>query len=44
MAECAQEIIIQNGFEQKIKLIKKRSTEVTVGLKGMLVSRIGLRG
>jgi len=34
MAECAQEIIIQNGFERKIKLIKKRSNEVTVGLSG----------
>lgn len=34
MAQCAQEIILQNGFEKKIKLVKKRSTELTAGSAG----------
>ena len=31
MADCARQIMHDNGFEAKIKLIPKRSTEVTVG-------------
>jgi len=31
MAECARKVIAQNGFAEKINLIPKRSTEVTVG-------------
>ncbi|XP_029637505.1 protein arginine N-methyltransferase 7 [Octopus sinensis] len=31
MAECAKKVIKRNGFEDKIKLIPKRSTELTVG-------------
>lgn len=31
MAECASKIIEQNGFGDKIKLVPKRSTELTVG-------------
>ncbi|XP_064611177.1 protein arginine N-methyltransferase 7-like [Liolophura sinensis] len=31
MAECARKLIQQNGFGDKITLIPKRSTEVTVG-------------
>lgn len=31
MAKCAREIIQQNGFGDKIRLIPKRSTDITVG-------------
>ena len=31
MADCARKIIQKNGFGDKIKLIPKRSTDVTVG-------------
>ena len=31
MANCAEKIIKSNGFESKIKLVRKRSTEVEVG-------------
>jgi len=31
MAECARQGIKDNGFEDKIVLIPKRSTELTVG-------------
>ena len=31
MAECAKKIIAKNGFAEKIHIIPKRSTEVTVG-------------
>jgi hypothetical protein len=31
MAKCAKKIILSNGFADKIKIIPKRSTEVTVG-------------
>lgn len=31
MAKCAREIIQQNGFGNKIRLIPKRSTDITVG-------------
>lgn len=31
MAECAQKVIELNGFSNKIRLIKKRSTDISVG-------------
>jgi len=31
MAACAEKVIKQNGFEGKIKLVRKRSTELQVG-------------
>ena len=31
MAKCASKIIQQNGFGDKIQIIPKRSTEITVG-------------
>jgi len=31
MAECASRIIEENGFQDRIKLVRKRSTELTVG-------------
>lgn len=43
MADCARQIIQDNGFEAKIKLIPKRSTEVTVGsgtLKALLLQTL----
>ena len=32
MANCAREVITQNGFSEVIKLIPKRSTDITVGI------------
>lgn len=32
MSKCALKVIRQNGFESQIKLIPKRSTDITVGL------------
>lgn len=34
MANCAARIIRENGFEDKIKLIRKRSTRLTIGKDG----------
>lgn len=34
MANCAARIIKENGFEDKIKLIRKRSTRITIGKDG----------
>nr|XP_033328864.1 protein arginine N-methyltransferase 7-like isoform X1 [Megalopta genalis]XP_033328865.1 protein arginine N-methyltransferase 7-like isoform X2 [Megalopta genalis] len=34
MAECAMKIIEKNGFKDKIRLIPKRSTKITVGRDG----------
>lgn len=31
MAECAERVIRENGYWEKIKLVRKRSTELTVG-------------
>lgn len=31
MAECALKIMTENGYGDKIKLVPKRSTELTVG-------------
>lgn len=37
MAKCAREIIQQNGLGNKIRLIPKRSTDITVG-RGNIIS------
>lgn len=42
MADCARQIIQDNGFEAKIKLIPKRSTEVTVGSGGDMAERANI--
>ena len=31
MAECASRIIEENGYQDRIKLVRKRSTELNVG-------------
>merc|ERR1719367_1464992 len=31
MAECAEKVICDNGFSDRIKLVRKRSTELEVG-------------
>ena len=36
MAECARRIMKQNGLADKIKLVPKRSTEITVGPGGYM--------
>lgn len=41
MAKCANEIIKQNGFSDKILLIPKRSTEISVGKgKGVTIMTV----
>ncbi|PSN41744.1 Protein arginine N-methyltransferase 7 [Blattella germanica] len=42
MAECARKVIRENGFEDKIRLIPKRSTEMTVGESGDLKRRANI--
>lgn len=42
MAQCARKIIKENGFENFIKVIGKRSTELTVGVNGDLPRRANL--
>ncbi|KAF7995961.1 hypothetical protein HCN44_007928 [Aphidius gifuensis] len=42
MAECAFEIIQKNGFESKVKLVQKRSTEMTVGENGDMKTRANI--
>ncbi|XP_041375692.1 protein arginine N-methyltransferase 7-like isoform X2 [Gigantopelta aegis] len=42
MAQCAGEIIKKNGCEEKITLIPKRSTELTVGPDGDMTERANL--
>ncbi|XP_015109826.1 protein arginine N-methyltransferase 7 [Diachasma alloeum] len=42
MAKCALEIIKHNGFDSKITLIKKRSTEMTVGETGDMRHRANI--
>lgn len=32
VAKCAEEVIKENGFEDKINIILKHSTDLTVGL------------
>ncbi|XP_044271896.1 protein arginine N-methyltransferase 7 isoform X2 [Tribolium madens] len=38
MSECALKVIKRNGFEDKIKIIPKRSTDMTVGPGGDLLT------
>ncbi|KAG7187839.1 hypothetical protein KM043_016875 [Ampulex compressa] len=42
MAQCAVRIIQENGFEDKIKLIHKRSTKMTVGKDGDMPKRANI--
>ncbi|XP_043257673.1 protein arginine N-methyltransferase 7 isoform X1 [Colletes gigas] len=42
MAKCAIKIIEENGFENKIKLIHKRSTKMTVGKDGDMVKKANI--
>ncbi|KAG8041154.1 hypothetical protein G9C98_002142 [Cotesia typhae] len=42
MAECAEKIIKNNGFESQIKLIKKKSTEIIVGENGDMERRANI--
>lgn len=42
MADCAMKIIKENGFEDKIKLIHKRSTKITVGRDGDMPKRANI--
>jgi len=42
MADCAAQIIKENGFENKIKLIHKRSTKMTVGKDGDMTKRANI--
>lgn len=42
MAKCALEIIKHNGFDSLIKLVKKRSTEMTVGPDGDMEHRANI--
>ncbi|XP_013405662.1 protein arginine N-methyltransferase 7 [Lingula anatina] len=42
MAKCAKEVIKTNGFEEKINLISKRSTEITVGPGGDMPHRANI--
>ncbi|XP_011504420.1 PREDICTED: protein arginine N-methyltransferase 7 [Ceratosolen solmsi marchali] len=42
IAECAKRIIDKNGFSNKIKLIYKRSTKLTVGKDGDLLKRANI--
>jgi len=42
MAICAAKIIKENGFEDRIKLIRKRSTKMTVGKNGDMPKRANI--
>ncbi|XP_043563162.1 protein arginine N-methyltransferase 7 [Chiloscyllium plagiosum] len=42
MADIAQKIVDKNGFSNKIKIINKHSTEVTVGPNGDMSSRANI--
>ncbi|XP_014475851.1 PREDICTED: protein arginine N-methyltransferase 7 [Dinoponera quadriceps] len=42
MANCAVRIIKENGLEDKIKLIRKRSTKMTVGKNGDMPKRANI--
>jgi len=42
MANCAAQIIKENGYANKIKLIRKRSTEMTVGKDGDMSKRANI--
>lgn len=42
MSDCAKKIIAQNGFQDRIKIIPKRSTKLTVGEGGDLKERCNI--
>lgn len=42
MANCAAKIIDENGFSSMIKLIRKRSTEMTVGQNGDMPAKANI--
>lgn len=42
MSECALNVIKLNGFDDKIKLIQKRSTDITVGINCDMESRANI--
>ncbi|XP_018319217.1 protein arginine N-methyltransferase 7 [Agrilus planipennis] len=42
MAQCAKQIIALNGFSDDIKVVNKRSTELTVGKNGDLKERANI--
>ena len=42
MADCAEKIIEQNGMRGDIKIIKKRSTEIVIGLNGDMSKRANI--
>lgn len=42
MAQCALDIMKKNGIESKIKLIQKRSTEMTVGENGDMETKANI--
>ncbi|XP_076243274.1 arginine methyltransferase 7 isoform X2 [Calliopsis andreniformis] len=42
MAKCAIRIIQENGFEDKIRLIHKRSTRMTVGKNGDMIKKANI--
>ncbi|RZC34261.1 protein arginine N-methyltransferase 7 [Asbolus verrucosus] len=42
MSECALKIIKRNGYENKIKVIPKRSTDITVGINGDIATRCNI--
>ncbi|KAK7504556.1 hypothetical protein BaRGS_00004042 [Batillaria attramentaria] len=42
MAECAEQVMAANGFTDEIQLIRKRSTDVTVGPDGDMKCRANL--
>nr|XP_034196568.1 protein arginine N-methyltransferase 7 isoform X1 [Osmia lignaria] len=42
MAKCAIKIIEENGFEDKIKLVHKRSTKMTIGKDGDMAKRANI--
>ena len=42
MADCAVKIIEENGFASRIKLVRKRSTEMSVGENGDMAARANI--
>lgn len=42
MSDCALKIIALNGFEDKIKIIPKRSTQISVGPEGDLLEKCNI--
>lgn len=42
MANCAAKVIKENGFENRIKLVRKHSTKMTVGKDGDMLKRANI--